>query len=225
MNVKERRQYEMLLRVRHFGRTYRDVFARVPAAPRVFAALDTAIDDLAATDVMKMSASVSARADRKAAARQVLITLLQRASRLARLLRADGRTTPPFLFPESRSDQTLLTAARQFARDAESMRVDFTAHGMGPAHISRITTAFEEAIRQCVVSRSEYIGARARIHALLSSARRNVTSIGLMLRNERPDDTALHVVWKQARRIEEKRARRGSTHGASEDPGASLPIA
>jgi len=207
MNAKETRQFEMLLRVRDFVETHRDLFTSVPAANTVCAAVDAAVAELAATDVMKMSAAASARAARKAAARERILKVLQRASRAAKILRTKGRTTPPFRFPESRSDQTLLTAARQFARAAAALEADFTAHGMSPAHISGVAAAFDEAIRDCAMSRSEYIAARARIQQLLVNARLDVRRIGLMVRNEGPGDQVIHAVWKQAHRIEEKRRR------------------
>src|SRR5215212_10270295 len=97
----ERRQFEMLVRVRNFGNTNRALFASSPVAQQTFAAVGTAIDDLAATDMKKMSASASARAGRKVAARRALLDVLQKVNQLARNLRAEGRPLPPFDLPPS----------------------------------------------------------------------------------------------------------------------------
>ena len=74
MTRKERRQFAMLLRVRDFGDTHGDRFSASSAAQATFAAVNAAIDTLIATDVMKMSASVSKRSDRKATARRAFTT-------------------------------------------------------------------------------------------------------------------------------------------------------
>ena len=105
MERRQTKQLEMLVRVRHFGDMHRDAFARSDVASRAFAAVSAAVDDLTAVDVKKMSASQSARADRKRAARKALVDLLTDVGELAKVLRATGRTTPPFEMPLSRSDQ------------------------------------------------------------------------------------------------------------------------
>ena len=139
MNAKETRQYEMLLRVRDFGNTHRELFAGSSVAQQAFAAVGAGIDDLTATDMRKMSASMSARAGRKAVAREALTDTLLKVSQLVKVLRARGQATPPFECPESRSDQALLTAGRQFARDAAALEAEFTGHGMAPTHIAGMT--------------------------------------------------------------------------------------
>src|SRR2546422_1046496 len=66
MYATQTRQYEMLLRVRDFGNTHRESFAGSIVAQQAFAAVGRAIDDLTAADMRKLSASMSARAGRKA---------------------------------------------------------------------------------------------------------------------------------------------------------------
>jgi hypothetical protein len=134
MNARETRQYEMLLRLRDFGNTQRDVFAGFIVAQQAFAAVGRAIDELTATDIRKMSAWISPRAGRKAAAREALIELLLKASQLVKVLRARGQATPPFGCPESRSDQALLTAGRQFERDAATLEAECTGHDGPDTH-------------------------------------------------------------------------------------------
>ena len=66
----ERRKFEMLLRVRNFGNTHAALFAALPVAQQTLAAVGTAIDDLTTTNMQKMVASTSVRADQKASARE-----------------------------------------------------------------------------------------------------------------------------------------------------------
>ena len=83
---------------------------------------------------------MSARSDRKAGSRKALIDLLQKASQLVKVLRAEGRSMPPFDVPASRSDQALLTAGRQLAVDAAAFETEFAGHGMGSIRIAEVTS-------------------------------------------------------------------------------------
>lgn len=201
MNARQRRQYEMLLRVRDFGTTHAQSFSGSTVAQEAFAAVGQAIRDLTATDMMKMAASMSARVGRKAAAREALTDLLLKVTQLAKVLRARGRTTPAFEVPESRSDQALLTAGRQFASDAAAFEAEFAGHGMAPSHIARVTTAFEEARRDRGMSRSDHTAANARIQQLIAAARLDVRTLDLIVGNDLAADEVIQAVWKQARRI------------------------
>jgi len=216
MYASQTRQYEMLLRVRDFGNTHRELFAGSIVAQQAFAAVGRAIDDLAVTDMRKLSASMSARAGRKAAARQALKEVLLKVSQLAKVLRARGQATPPFELPGSRSDQALLTTGRQFARDAAALEAEFTGHGLAPAHIAGMTAAFEEAMRDRGMSRADHTAARTRIQELLSSALLDVRRLDLIVDNELAGDKVIQAVWKQVRRVEYPRGPR--TTGAAEPP-------
>src|SRR5688500_7730447 len=105
MRTSQTRQFQSLQQVREFAKTYREAFPASSAAHEVFAALDAAVDELAASDVQKLTASVSVRAGRKQAASKALYGLLMGVSQLARVFRARGRTLPAFEVPESKSDQ------------------------------------------------------------------------------------------------------------------------
>ena len=65
MNTRERRQYEMLVRVRDFGDSFGGRFPTSSVARENFAAVAAAIKELDAQDVAHMAASLSARAERK----------------------------------------------------------------------------------------------------------------------------------------------------------------
>jgi hypothetical protein len=217
MNGIERRQFEMLVRVRNFGNTHATLFAS-PAARETVAGIGTAIDDLTTTDMKKMSASASARADRKAIARRALTDLLQNMTLLAKNLRAEGREMPGFALPPSRSDVSLITAGRQFAVDAGPFEADFAGHGMGFAYIAAITTAFEAAVHDQGMSRTEHVAAKARIRDLLASAIRGVRRLDLIVGNDLRHDNVVQTQWKQLRRLEDPR---GPRNGGQADTAAA----
>ena len=220
MNGRERRQFEMLVRVRDFGNTHPLLFASSPVALQTFAAVGAAIDQLTATGMKKMSASVAVRGDRKAIARRALMELLQNAAQLARNLRADGQTIPGFALPASKSDVSLVTAGRQFAVDAEPFEAEFGGHGMGSAHMASTTAAFEAAGSERGMSRTQHIAAKARIHDLLATAVRGVRRLDLIVNNELRHDNVVQAQWTQLRRLEPPRGPR--TAGQPDTP-ASAP--
>jgi hypothetical protein len=208
MNSREIRQFEMLGRVRNFGNTHAALFASSPVAQQTFAAVARVVDELATTNMQKMSASVSARADRKAVARKTLTELLRKASMLARTLRAEGREMPGFVLPVSRSDVSLVTAGQQFAVDAAAFETEFSGHGMGSAHLAATTAAFEAAASDQGSGRTQHVAARARIHELLTTAIRGARRLDLIVTNELAADPVVQAQWSQLRRLEEPRASR-----------------
>jgi hypothetical protein len=200
----------MLLRLRDFSNTNRDLFASSTAAQAAFASLSTAIDELTATDLRKVSASVSARADQKGVSRKTLIDVLTKASALARVMKAQGQPIPVFAMPASKSDQSLLTSGRQFARDAAAFDAEFSDHGVGPATIAEATASFEAAARDRGVNRADHTAAQSRIRDLLVAAMLDVRRLDLIVDKHLAGDEngPLRNVWKQMRRIESARGRR-----------------
>ena len=201
MNIKQRRQYEMILRVRDFGKTHGGMFSTSGMGPEVFRSINTTVDEIAATALAKVSAAASARADRKRRARQDVSQLLVKVNQLARVLRARGHTVPAFMLPASRSDLEVLTAARQFARDAAVFEAQFTGHGMGSAVIAAAADAFEQAMSDRGAGRAGHVAALARTKALLAGALLDVRRLDLIVANELRNDNVTTAVWKQARRV------------------------
>ena len=201
MRIKQRRQYEMLLRVRDFGQTHGHVFRATGMAPELFRSINTAVDELAATAVAKASAAVSSRADEKRRARQHLAALLVKVSQLARVLRARGQTVPCFMLPASRCDHELLTVARHFARTAAAFDADFSGHGMGPTTIAAAANAFARAMSERRAGRAGHTAALVRIKELLASALLDVRRLDLIISTELADDAVVTAVWKQARHV------------------------
>jgi hypothetical protein len=211
----ERRKFEMLLRVRNFGNTHAALFAALPVAQQTLAAVGTAIDDLTTTNMQKMVASTSVRADQKAAAREELTALLRHVSRLARNLRAEGHTMPGFKLPPSKNDVALVTAGRQFASDAARFEVEFSGHGMSPAHITDTTDAFETATNERGTSRVQHVAAQTRIQDLLAAAIRGVERLDLIVAIDLGHDNVVQAEWAQLRRVEEARGPRNGGEPAA----------
>lgn len=221
MRIKQRRQYEMVLRVRDFGRTHGHVFRKTSMAPAAFRSIDTAVDELASAAVAKVSAALSSRADAKRRARENLDRLLVSASQLARVLRAQGQTVPPFMLPASKCDLEALTVARHFARDAAALETHFSGHGMSSTMIAAATDAFARAISARGTGRADHTAALVRIRELLAGALLDVRRLDLIVANELAHDAVVTAVWKQTRRVGAVRAARSG--GTPEGEQAADP--
>ena len=217
MHIKQRGQYEMLLRVRDFIAAQQHLFAQSPTAQKLFASVNATINELTAADLVKMSSSLSARADRKQKARTALAELLLKVSQLTRLLRAGGLNVPAFQMPHSRSVQTLLTAARKFAQDAAPFDGELAGHRLGSTAINETATELEAAVSDRGMQRSDHIQARARIRELLASALVDVRRLDLIIDRELAGNQPVRESWKHLRHVLETRVA-GSTAAATEEP-------
>lgn len=224
----QRRQSEMLQRVHQFGVNHRDVLSTSAPAQQLLAAVGTAVGDLAATDVKKLSASVAKRGQQKADARRRLIDLLQKGGQLARVLRAEGHTLPPCDLPASKSDQALLTAARQLAANAAMFAAEFGDHEMASARITAVTAAFETAIGNRTGARAEYAAAATGIDGLLKASLRQVRRLDLIVAALLADDATALAQWELARRVQEVRGPRKPRNTEAPElaaPPAAAPTA
>jgi hypothetical protein len=214
----------MFQRVRDFGNTYRAVLTASAAAQELLTAIGDAIDELTTADVTKLSAAKAARGERKAAARAALLDLLRKGNQLARALRAEGYAVPECDLPASQNDQSLLTAGRHLAAEAERFATQFDGHGMPAAAVARATAAFERAAGDRGAGRADHVAISARIRGVLTAtlvrARRLDVVVGLLMAN---DESAL-AVWKQARRVQEPRGGRISSNGATATSGGDSAV-
>ena len=205
MNAIERRQYQMLLRVRDFGDSFGERFPPSSVARENFAAVAAAIKELDAQDVAHMAASLSARAQRKDTARQALLARLQAISQTARVLRQDkSGLVEQFEVPAAAADQTLLTTGRKFARDAEAFSTQFIAHGMPVTFLTDLNAlvdSFESALRDRGLGSEARRAARLSTKALLASGIAAVRSLDAVVNNHLGDDEVTRTVWKRERRI------------------------
>jgi len=222
MNAIERRQYEMLLRVRDFSDSFGERFPASSVARENFAAVAAAIKELDAQDVAHMAASLSARGQRKDTARQALLARLQAISLTARVLRqATSGLVEQFEVPAAAADQTLLTAGRKFARDAEAFSSQFIAHGMPVtfvADLGALVDGFDRSLRDRGLGRETRRAARASTRTALSSGLAAVHSLSAVVINHLRHDEVPATVWEQARRIVyPERAKRT---GAAPEPAA-----
>jgi hypothetical protein len=205
MNAIERRQYDMLVRVRDFGDNHGHLFPASSVARQNFEAVAAAIKELDAQAVTHMAASLSARAERKTKARDTLLARLHAISQTARVLPVgELGLDQQFKVPSPATDHMLLTAGRKFAGDAEAFSSQFVAHGM-PAtflgDLNALVDGFEGALRDRGLGRDARRAARASTTAALSAGLAAVRSLDVIVINHLRDDVAATSVWERERRI------------------------
>jgi RecA/RadA recombinase len=204
MTANETKRYTMLMRVRDFGLTHKEVSEHTAVAQEQFAAVAAAVKALSEHDVMKMSAARQGSVP-KTAARLALVDQLGAISRTARAMAMD---TPglkaAFPLPHGLSEQALLTSGRLFVRDAEALSAAFVLNGMPPTFIAELRAhvdQFDRAIQESETERSEHISARAHIEAALTSGTAAVKRLDAIVTNQLRKDPVTMTVWKRARRL------------------------
>jgi hypothetical protein len=214
MKAIDTRRYEMLVRVRDFGETHGDLFQETSLAREQFTAVAAVVNQLSGHAVTTMAAEREGL-QRKAMARAALADQLQTISRTARGMSED---TPgledKFRLPVRGSIQTLLTAGRLFARDAEAFESQFIAHAMPPTFLGdlhAIVQAFERAIHDRVESKEDQIAARSNIAAALLSGASAVRKLDAILANQLRNDPATLAVWRHDRRVDYTRRGKRAT--------------
>jgi hypothetical protein len=227
MNEDERRQYEMLVRVRDFGGGYGDLFPASSVARRNFAAVAAAVAELDAQELAHMAASVSARAERKTMEREALLARLQAINQTARVLAEEAPGLDlHFEVPSPATDQMLLTTGRKFARDAEPLSSRFVAHGMAAtfvADLRALVDSFERALRDQGAGREGRRAARARTRAALASGLAAVRSLDAIVTNHLRDDVVTRTVWERDRRIVHRERAKRTDAAPEPAPAAATP--
>jgi hypothetical protein len=227
MNAIERRQYDMLVRVRDFGNGYGHLFPPSSVAGQNFATVAAAVKELDAQELTHLGASASARAHRKTKAREALLARLLAISQTARVLAGDDPgLDQQFQMPNPATDQMVLTTGRKFARDAEPFRSQFLAHGMPVtfvADLDALVDGFERALRDRGLGREARRAARASINLAMSSGLAAVRSLDAIVTNHLRDDAVTSTVWERDRRIVYPGRAKGTDATPDPAPAAAAP--
>jgi hypothetical protein len=218
MNVREMRQYEMLVRVRAFGVLQADRFPEGSPAKAALATIDQAVTNLTEYAVAQMAAT-RRTTEQRAVAREALLDALETISRTARVIaeREPGFQNT-FQVPRRKPATALLTAGRLFARDAAQSAALFAARGVSGSFISELTALverFEEAIRGRQQVRKENAAARARIDAVLSAGMAAVREIDVLVANLFREDTNLTAAWVLDRQVQYPKPGKAQTPAAT----------
>ena len=204
MTSDTRRQYEMLIRVRNFGKTYGQLFPEATLAQQTFADLAAAIDQAQTQQVAKTTATVSARATRTEPAREALTQWVLKIAATARVISETNSTLGGLFQVADASDQQLLTTAEEFTKNAAPFTATFVAHGMPPTFLADLQAAidtFERAKLDRGVGKSKRMAAAVDIDAAMAAARAAIRKLDVIVANYTGLDAAAREVWERERRI------------------------
>jgi len=207
MNTIETRRYEMLVRVRDFGKAHGDLFPTSSPGGKAFAAVEAAVTELSRHAVQKMSSRGAARdgGERREAARTAVREQIDAISRTAGLMAEDKPDLAErFRMPKARNDQALLIAGRLFVRESEAVEAEFLAHGMPSTFRVDLNTAvqrFEHALHDRDAGRAGQTAAQAGISAALESGTAAVESLDVIIANRLRGDAVTMAVWERERRV------------------------
>lgn len=203
MTVNDTRRYAMLIRVKDFGNTHGHRFAEGRAAHDQFAVVTSTVAQLSAHAVAT-SATGLGKAPLEAA-RDLLLDWLEAISRTARALSDD---TPglgdTFHLPPLLNHQTLLTAGRRFASEAETFSSLFVTHGLPATFITdlqALVTQLEQAVRAREARKNRQTAARTNIRTSLRAGNTAVRKLDAVINNQLHGDTATLDLWRRAKRV------------------------
>jgi hypothetical protein len=208
MKDRERRRYEMFLRVREFGLSRAAQFPPNTLAGELFTRLTAVINEMDAHTAAQSSGRSATQqgSTSKAAAREELRRDLDAISRTARVM---AISTPgledKFRAPRSVSDQVLLATARAFVADALPLTTEFTRRGLPDDFLADLNAdigEFEEAINQKIQKRESQVAATAAIDSTLERGNDTVRELDAIMRNSLANDPASLAAWLSASHTE-----------------------
>ena len=154
MNTIERRQYEMLVRVRDFGDNHGHLFPGSSVARENVTAVAAAIQELDTQDLRHMAASASALLEQKTRTRDALLARLQAIGQTARVL---ARNAPgldeQFPVPDQPTDQQAADSGTQIR--ARRRTVDQPVHRArhaGDVSSPICTRSWTPSIARCAIA-------------------------------------------------------------------------
>lgn len=208
MRILVRLKLEMLIRVRDFGVAHAALFPLTSFCGELFASIAVAVATLEAHFAEQLSHTGETLGDTesKSVARANLFSELEKINATSRSL---GMKIPgmenKFRFPNSRSDQALIAAARAFATDAEPLKAEFIRRNLPATFIEDLQEkidAFAAIISSRNVHSGSKVQATASIDDVLDEAMLDVRELDPAVENVIGDDKPLLEAWRSARHVE-----------------------
>ena len=221
MNDTETLKYEMLLRVdQHCSVDQAGDFdaktragALAQTVHNVIPQLNEQIGKQAAARRLAQSSTES-----KDAARQLLRALLEQIRDTARSMDADAPGTRALFKLTSRTDETLIAAARAFQTNAQPLEAEFIRNELPADFLARLQQyldAFEQARAAQSTHIAQQVAATTAIRTLLATGMRAVKQLHPIVRNKYRTDLAKLAAWKSVSNIESGSKRKTKTKPAT----------
>lgn len=216
MTRTDRIRYEMLLRVRDFGNTHKELFPEPLSGHQAFATVARVIDEIDAHVTARAIAAGETRKD-QAARRQVILARMQSIARTSRRVTQASGALMRLRMPRKQADTALVADARLFLTRAEACHDQFVSLGLPASCLTDLRAAldaFEAAMTDRRLGRAGVASAQAAIEASLTEGSNAARTLDVVVANTVNDDPALLAAWERDRRLVTGR----SKHDAPEPP-------
>ncbi len=207
MNDRERREYEMFLRVLLFLNKYFDLLKNIPAIVAARDILQEETEKLAALGAEKVDATVDSRDATiyKGDSRDELRDAMQNIADMWKPMAKNYQNSHnKFRMPHG-SDQLLIDTAGQFITDATPLEQDFVARGMRAGFVAELTAkrdTFETIDNETEAARLERIGVNAGFREPIKKCRAAVADISSIIEMVFRPDPGKRAEWLSASHVE-----------------------
>jgi hypothetical protein len=208
MNDRDRRRYEMLVRVNQFGIDNAADFPAGSVGAVKFAVVQTQLDSAEVTAAAQSSgfAQAGQQFEIKATAREDLRDEMSDIARTARSMEysIDG-ISELFRMPRNKNDQVLLAAARAFHSDSASYETEFVAYGLPADFRTTLDAAadgFENTLGTTATATDSHVAATADIAENIRLGVQAVRILDAVVRNKYATNTGKLAAWLSASHVE-----------------------
>ena len=204
MTKTERVRYEMLLRVRDFGRAHRELFPESSTGAEALAKVAQAAAKIGADATTKQVTATRGR-EAMAVTRALVVERMKTIARTARgVQKTPGAAGQPLRMPGKRSGVSLTTSARTFLREAEAREEELTRLGLPDtclAELREAADALEKALGERRSGRLGHAEAQASLKGAMALSAGALRTLDIVVANALENDAALFEVWKGLRRV------------------------
>ncbi|HQU85522.1 MAG TPA: hypothetical protein PKY59_20475 [Pyrinomonadaceae bacterium] len=209
MNDRERRLYEMFLRVLTFLQANAADFDNIPAVAAVVTVLlaETPVlgnlGEVKVTDTSTAKDKTIFRGDNRDAVRDAMQDISDMWKPMAKNYQGASNR---FAMPHG-SDQLLIDTARSFVVEATPLRDDFVARGMPANFIADLTAkidAFEDSISESSTARIERVGTNASFKPSLDACREAVADVDPIVKMVYRANAQKRAEWLVASHVERR---------------------
>jgi hypothetical protein len=205
MTKRQSRQYEMLVRVGHYGVAYKALFPEASEGGKAFAAVTDAAAQIEALTNARLTARRLSKGEKLAAKR----ALAARIGAIARSAQVMAKAAPgadaKFPLPTRQSDMAILQTGRLFLQEVGSVKDAFIRCGLAATFVEELQHAvsrLEETIKGRSDGKTSAVVARKGIRSILKKAVDAVRSLDVLVANALGGDEAAMNAWKRDRHVE-----------------------
>ena len=224
MNDEDTRRIDAFLRVQEFGNLQAALIPAGSYASELVARLSRISTDIrAAADRQSSNRRAAQQGTTSKASLHDELMLDLRA--IARTSRVMALTMPGledrFRIPRNARGQALLSVARTFAADAESLKADFIKRGLPADFLEDLLadiSAYEASLAQQTQGTEEHVAATAQIDELIDEGLRTMSELDAVIRNIFASNAATLAQWLSASRVERAPRRKKKDDKAGDKP-------